>query len=228
MIKAAFFDIDDTLYAYHPCDNAAVLQMHRVFMNLTGRKCTKDQFDKMLSDAKKYVKENTANTAACHNRMLYAQRLCEIGGCFSAENVLALYNAYWDTFLGEMQLYENVAEVFSMLKSAGIRIGFCTDLTAHIQMRKLVRLGISDIADAVVTSEESGIEKPAPRSFQLLLGKLGVEPEQVVMIGDDHKKDIVGAAALGMKTIMFGGSGGDTLHAADFYELEAIFREMIE
>lgn len=223
MNKAVIFDIDNTLYEYAPCDAAGTDAMHKAF----GRHCavSREAFLKLLSSAKSYTKSRLKNTAACHNRMLYAQRICELAGIPAAAAALDMYNAYWDAFLAHMRLYDGVNELLALLKENGIKTGFCTDLTANIQMRKIVRLGLENIPDAIVTSEESGIEKPNKRMFQSVLEKLDVLPSEAVMVGDDYRRDICGAAACGIRAILIGTDcGGHPCceRAADFYELAEI------
>lgn len=58
--------------------------------------------------------------------------------------------------------------------------------------------------DVIVTSGELGIKKPDPAIFLHGLGKLEVQPEQAIFVGDDLTKDIVPAKSLGMRTILMG------------------------
>lgn len=228
MIKAVIFDIDNTLYSYSVCDNAASAAMKDELSAILGKKISDEVFGKMLMQAKKNVKKYTANTAACHNRMLYSQRILEAAECFTAANSLRIYDAYWNTFLEKMEMYMGAKELLYDIKKKDRKLGFCTDLTAHIQMRKLLRLGISDIADAVVTSEESGVEKPSDIPYQLILDKLGIAPDETVMIGDDFEKDILGAEKVGMHTVLFGSSRDDCICVLNYQSLTEILRGMFE
>jgi beta-phosphoglucomutase-like phosphatase (HAD superfamily) len=45
--------------------------------------------------------------------------------------------------------------------------------------------------------------KPTPLIFQAILSKLGVEPHNAVMIGNDIEKDIFGALNQGLRVIWF-------------------------
>jgi putative hydrolase of the HAD superfamily len=102
-----------------------------------------------------------------------------------------------------MQLYTGLRVLIDGLKEKGITIAVCTDLTAHIQHRKLKALGLSDDISYLVTSEEAGREKPHPEMFRLCLEKLQLPAEEICFIGDSYKKDIEGAAAAGMQTVWF-------------------------
>ncbi len=53
------------------------------------------------------------------------------------------------------------------------------------------------------TSKELGHEKPDERFFHAICDKIKIHPAQCIMIGNDYKKDIEGAKAAGMQTILF-------------------------
>jgi beta-phosphoglucomutase-like phosphatase (HAD superfamily) len=63
-----------------------------------------------------------------------------------------------------------------------VRVGVGSDMTADWQFRKLERLGLLDRIDFAVTSEEAGVEKPAPGFFALCLEKAGCAPGDEVRI----------------------------------------------
>jgi 2-haloacid dehalogenase len=55
--------------------------------------------------------------------------------------------------------------------------------------------------DQVVTAEQAKGYKPALRNFQLMLGRLGLEPTQVLHAGQSIYHDVLPAQALGMQTV---------------------------
>ena len=87
------------------------------------------------------------------------------------------------------------------LKSSGIITANITDLTAQIQFRKMVYFGLDECFDYVVTSEESGSDKPDPRPFQIALDKLKIEPKRIWMIGDSALEDMAGAGHFGITKV---------------------------
>lgn len=64
-------------------------------------------------------------------------------------------------------------------------------------------MGIRDLFDFILVSEEAGVKKTDHRIFELAMNKLGLSPEQCLYIGDHPKNDIEGAGLAGMKTIWF-------------------------
>ena len=96
---------------------------------------------------------------------------------FNAQLLIALdlEQTFWRTFLANAPLFPGVLEVLNLLRSYSIPIGVVTDLTSHIQLRKLTFFGLEDTFDAVVTSEETGADKPNYKNFQLILKKLNLK-----------------------------------------------------
>ncbi|MDR1809006.1 MAG: HAD family hydrolase [Prevotella sp.] len=96
----------------------------------------------------------------------------------------------------------------------------------------LTDFGLREYFDEVIESAVVGIRKPNPAIFGLGVDKLGLAPENVVVIGDSYTKDIAPAATLGCRTIWLKGQGwGDDSPTAtadriitDFSELKTIFR----
>jgi HAD superfamily hydrolase (TIGR01549 family) len=65
---------------------------------------------------------------------------------------------------------------------------------------ELSRLGVAQLLDVIVMSGDVGVRKPDPAIFRYALERLGVAPENALMVGDKVAIDVAGAKALGMKT----------------------------
>jgi len=189
---AVLFDTDNTLYEYEPANKKAVKAVAEKMKNLVG--ISEKIFLEKYHQAKKEVKQQLGNTASSHSRLLYFQRLLEIIG-LKAQLLIALdlEQTFWRTFLENAPLFEGVKDIFFSLKEEKIPIGIVTDLTSHIQLRKLTFFGLEDVFDAVVTSEEVGADKPDPRIFNLALKKLKLNNKNLIwMVGDNPYADICG------------------------------------
>ena len=144
-----------------------------------------------------------AGTASSHNRVLYFQRLIEkTNNTVDPELILILYKTYWNTFLKNMKLKKGALEMLKELKKRDIKTAIVSDLTTHIQLRKMKQLKISRYFDYLVTSEEAGSEKPHSIMFLLALNKLNLLPREAIMVGDNSVTDIEGANAVGLDTVL--------------------------
>ncbi len=192
MYKGILLDIDNTLYEYEPLHQLAQNALFN-FINIKFN-INLTVISTAYKKAKLQVKHNNPAAAASHNRLLYIQNLCEILCINVFKNSIMLYNLYWDTFLENLSLSPG-AKTF-LTTYGHLPICLVTDLTAHIQHRKVSKLNLNKWADCMVTSEEAGCEKPHPFMFQLALKKLNLQAHEVCMIGDSFKKDIEGAISL--------------------------------
>ena len=222
---AVLFDLDHTLYEYEQPHGeamaAARAKVGRV-LNVAG-----PAFDAAFDAARRAVKARLGTVAASHSRLLYFAATME-GLGFGAQPLLALdlEQTYWRSFLGAARLAEGAEDLLIELRAMGVKLGLVTDLTAQIQFRKLVYFGLDRYFDAVVTSEEAGVEKVGGVPFTLAAGKLGLDAEAVVWMVGDSDADIGGAKrALGAVTVQKVWSvGGGGAHAS----ADAVVREFSE
>ena len=124
--------------------------------------------------------------------------MCELLNLNPLKHALKIYNIYWNKFLEKMKPFDGVDELFQKYNN---KVCLVTDLTAHIQFRKIEKLKLSNFCNTMVTSEEAGKEKPHPYIFLLALQKLNLNTNDVCMIGDNFRKDIYGASNLGIDAI---------------------------
>jgi putative hydrolase of the HAD superfamily len=190
--ELVLFDFDNTLYDYAPAHEAA---MQAVCSKVTSKfSVNQVDFERAFDTARSEIKQTLKDSAASHNRLLYMQRMLEILGLGSQALVaLDLEQTYWRTFLNHAKLFPDVKECLDDLRLLGIQKILVTDLTAQIQFRKLVFFGLEGYFNYIVTSEESGFDKPHAASFQLALQKSKLENPTIWMIGDCSVKDIKGA-----------------------------------
>ena len=79
-----------------------------------------------------------------------------------------------------------------------------TGLTSGAGLRQfLADEGVAEYFSLMIFSEEIGIRKPDPRIFHLAAERLGVQPCEIVHVGDNLKADVWGAMNAGLKAIHF-------------------------
>ncbi|ELZ46427.1 HAD-superfamily hydrolase, subfamily IA, variant 1 [Halorubrum californiense DSM 19288] len=205
--EAVLFDLDNTLYPYAPCNEAgkrAALDALRE----RGYDLDRDAFDDLYATGRREAKRETRTTAASHDRHVYFKRgLYRHAGEPDAAAALAAGDAYWNGFLAAMSLCDGVEGVLDALDAAGTDVAVVTNLTTRVQLRKLVRLGLDDRIDLLVTSEEVGREKPSALPFTSALAELDCRPSEAVAVGDNVEADVAGANALGVDSALFVADG---------------------
>ncbi|MCI2424000.1 HAD-IA family hydrolase [Saccharopolyspora sp. K220] len=103
---------------------------------------------------------------------------------------VALYDRMIDTDFWTP--YPDAAEVLRRLHGAGIKIGVISNIAFDIRPA-FERIGITRYVDTFLLSYLEGAIKPDPRLFLRACERLGVAPEQALMVGDSEEAD--GAAA---------------------------------
>ena len=71
----------------------------------------------------------------------------------------------------------------------------------------LHEFGFDNLFESIVESAVVGIRKPNPRIFLLGVERLGMQPEEVTVVGDSYDKDIMPAHKAGCHTIWIKGEG---------------------
>jgi len=202
--KAILLDLDNTLYEYDPCHQHSLKKCHD-FFNRYVRKMGFRAFETLYLKSRRAVKRHNHATVGSRSRHLYFQLMLESErGKTDIKNSLRLGDIYWKSFLGKMTLRPWVLQFLKDARERGIKIVVVTNLESSLQYKKLARLGITDLIDFVVTSEEAGIEKPDPKIYRIALDKIGLRPEDVVMLGDDQKSDGAGAKNAGIPFLLCG------------------------
>jgi putative hydrolase of the HAD superfamily len=98
------------------------------------------------------------------------------------------------------------------------------DHPPHVR-KVLSRCGLAQAFDTIVVSAEEGTKKPDPRIFQIALERTGLDPREVVHIGDTDE-DIQGASRAAIRPILIrrenGGAGSPVFdfHAIDTGRLD--------
>ena len=199
--QAIIFDTDNTLYAYDRPHTQALAAAESKAVRLLG--VDPGEVRDAFARAREDVKRQLGKTASSHSRLLYFQRGIEILGRKTQLLItLDLEQTYWRTFLANCELFPGVRDLLLKLRNRDIATAIITDLTSQIQFRKIVYFGLDDCFDYVVTSEEAGADKPDPAPFRLAIDKLGVEPQDIWMVGDSRRCDVDGARAFGMTALL--------------------------
>lgn len=111
-------------------------------------------------------------------------------------------------------VHSDAIALIGTLRAAGIHVAIVTDNPAASQRQKLARLPCLASIDAVVLTAELGAAKPDPRGYLAAALQLGVEPADMIAIGDSPWRDGLGAVSAGYTGAVItprrGGMGNST------------------
>jgi putative hydrolase of the HAD superfamily len=104
----------------------------------------------------------------------------------------------FEIFLGErnrVEFYEDVRPALERLR-AKYRLFALSNGNADLE-----RCGLAGLFDGHITASAAGAAKPDARIFAHLLRAAGVQPIEVLHVGDDPLADVIGATQAGMQAV---------------------------
>ena len=120
------------------------------------------------------------------------------------------------------KVYDETRYTLSFLKDQGLKIGLVTNWGKDCR-KVLTSVDLQNYFDALIISDEIGIEKPDRRIFDIAVAKLGVTVHEALMIGDNYYDDGIGATNAGMDYAIIDRSGtADLSHCRTIKSLKDI------
>lgn len=205
-IKAVLFDLDETLIDSPAGLGAAhravakqlhdSLSKHKINVNEDAVRSKLSDFDDQMNKETKYDRDEwwPVLVAKLSKKRKVPDNITK-----------ELTRLYWTAYSGASKPYPNAESILNYLKEKGYKLGLVTDTDGKpgMKARRLKRLPFIGLFDAVVVGGDDMVKtKPSPESFLFAASKLGLNPEECVMVGDKPFTDIKGAKAAGMRTIL--------------------------
>jgi len=112
---------------------------------------------------------------------------------------------YWNIIMKTSHVYPGVSSLLLNLKKRGFLLGLISD-TDGLQGMKAKRIAYSGLRGffnaIIVAGEDTQEVKPSIKPFIKISELMSVPPEKCIFVGDNQKVDVLGAKALGIKTII--------------------------
>ena len=196
MIKIIGFDLDDTLWDVAPVIHHAEAQLNLWLANeVPDLKYTVETMralrKQVLDENPGLIKQITEFRRCIIERAL---RLSHIASPRAAD----LSHQAIEVFLharNQIELFDGARKVLEDL-SRHYTLAALTNGNADIQ-----RLGLDQLFSFGFTAEEVGAPKPEPHLFSAALQHAGVDPHEMIYVGDDPKLDVDAAKNAGLHAI---------------------------
>ncbi len=208
-IRAIFFDLDDTLCGYWDASKAALRETfelhapegvgHETMIDAWATAFRK--FSPTLKGTDWYPIYLREGGVTRVEQMRLA--LLELGHD-DAERAQRLGDSYGFLRDRNLRLFEESLEVLDFLKGQ-YPLGVMTNGPADIQRQELQTLDLEKYFDVFLIEGELGFGKPDPRVYASGLAQMasrlpGLQPSEVLMVGNSYGHDIQGAHDAGWKT----------------------------
>jgi putative hydrolase of the HAD superfamily len=138
-----------------------------------------------------------------HNRFWISTALNHLGWAIEPDDprIGWAVEVYFSAFEEYCHLIPGTEAMLGTLK-ASYPLGLLSNFTHPPAAQAILDgLGITSFFDVVLISGEVGYRKPHALVFRLLLEKLGVEPDELLYVGDDPEADIDGAWSVGIQPV---------------------------
>lgn len=192
-IRAITLDLDDTLWPVAPTIAAAEQRLREWLVEHAP--LTASAFDAERMRALRLAVEREHPELA-HDLSLLRLKTLE-RAIAQAGEASTLAQAAFDVFFDARQRVEFFPEVRSALQRLAARYPLYSLSNGNAD---LARVGLSGLFSGSISAREIGCAKPDPRIFAAACRRLGLEPAQVLHVGDDLELDVRGARAAGMAT----------------------------
>lgn len=118
---------------------------------------------------------------------------------------------------GAVKIYPNVMETLAELKHRGLTLTIASSRSHSTLDDYVMKLGFSDLISLVIGAEDVSEGKPNPEAVNTTLEKLGMKPEEALVVGDTSFDIDMGRNA-GAKTcgVTYGNGTIESLSNADW------------
>jgi putative hydrolase of the HAD superfamily len=111
-------------------------------------------------------------------------------------------HGFGERYFEHLHPNEPLIEYMRTLRGRGYRMAICTNNVREWEPLWRAMLPVDEIFHVVVDSGFVGMRKPEPQIYELTLQRLGVQPDQALLV-DDIELNCDGARELGMRAVWF-------------------------
>lgn len=183
-MKAIAIDLDDTLFS----EIDHVYSGYRAVANVIAKHNDLDKeqvYDRMLYRFARNGRSGLFDYIKAHYKITTPD----------SESLVSIYREHAPS----IKLYDGVEKALDKLRER-FKLAIVTDGSVITQKNKVIALGLYKLVDEVVLCLEHNAPKPSIVSYQIAAQKLGVEVQDMIIIGDDPYSDIAAASALGISS----------------------------
>lgn len=195
-IKAISFDLDGTLIQL-----TSPHVIIKNFLNAHGlQKSTKEVFEALnsITSCMDMLKRLDAKSYYINLNKMILEAL----GVKEKIHELAvsMYEKWFD--YANAELYSDVEEVLARLSRIGIIMGVISDNLSNEVQKVLEKEGVIGYFSVIVTPDISGSFKPDKRIYEEFERRIGVYRSDILHVGDDLKRDYLGALNAGFNAVL--------------------------
>lgn len=197
MIKAVLIDIDDTIFDFEKCSKNSFLKTLEKF-NLKFKEEDFSYFNKVNDILWTKQKLGEINI-----KEVFIKRDYLMVKYFNLDIEKGLFNDLFVKFLyDEIEMVDGIEDLLLYL-SDKYKIFTASNGIYEMQENRLKKSNLDKYFDKIFVSDKIGFEKPDKKFFQKIMDLTKFSNDDLIMIGDSIKSDIIGAKNSKIKSIYF-------------------------
>lgn len=201
MIKAVLIDIDDTIFDFEKCSKNSFLKTLEKF-NLKFKEEDFSYFNKVNDILWTKQKLGEINI-----KEVFIKRDYLMDKYFNLDIEKGLFNDLFVKFLyDEIEMVDGIEDLLLYL-SDKYKIFTASNGIYKMQENRLKKSNLDKYFDKIFVSDKIGFEKPDKKFFQKIMDLTKFSNDDLIMIGDSIKSDIIGAKNSKIKSIYFNKDG---------------------
>lgn len=188
-IKAVIFDLDDTLYPEREFVLSGFWEIAEYLKKGYGLGKSK-VFSFLKSDFENGVRGKNFNRLIIENNLPKKE----------LKKMIRIYHAHKP----KIKPYSDAEKILKYIKkNRRLKTAIISDGPVEVQENKIKALKIKSYFNVIILSDRLGkkYRKPHAQPFKAALKRLKLKPKEAIYIGDNPKKDFIGAKKLGMATV---------------------------
>jgi phosphoglycolate phosphatase len=193
--RAAAFDLDGTLIDTAPDLSVAVNAM---LLGLNGRKLSEERIREHIGGGIERLVDRTLS-----------EGLREVPDARVRSTGLAMFvRAYGEHLFQHSRLYPGVSETLHQLASAGVALCCVTNKQSRFALPLLEAARLNSLLAFTLCADRIADRKPSPNLLLAAGARLGIEPAELLYVGDSHA-DVAAARAAGCPVVAVDYGYGD-------------------
>lgn len=205
MTRGIFFDLGGTLFSYRHVPRATVPLLLEAVRRL-GVTAAPDKIKTAYTTASHDVTHAYADRAYYLHRDFFHDTFMRFADLLEASHDEAVHDwyreAHREAMVDCLVLKEDCIETLAQLRARKLYLSVVSNIDDDMLQPLIEREGLARYFDHWTSSEAAQSCKPDRRFFEHALELAGIAPEEVLFVGDSPEHDIIGAAAVGMRTAL--------------------------
>lgn len=197
MIKAVLIDIDDTIFDFEKCSKNAFKKTLKK-LDLSYKEKDFSYFNKVNDILWTKQKLGDLNI-----NQVFIERSNMMSKYFGLDIEKEIFNNLFVEFLyDEIEIVDEIEDLLSYLSNK-YQIFAASNGVYDMQVNRIKKSNLDKYFKDIFVSDKIGFEKPDKRFFQKIMNITKFSNNDLIMIGDSIKSDIIGAKNSNIKSIYF-------------------------